>query len=161
MTHRQNSTGIVPSIGEPVPRGVPNNPRVHYCECGKIRVRVNEGKRTRLQPVCPECLPGFYRDRSQASRDAAPEATREYQFNHRMKRYGLDPDEIRAKLRRHNGLCESCGEPGDYVDHCHATMTFRGFLCPGCNKALGHLGDSITKILALAAYLERHQYPDG
>ena len=57
--------------------------------------------------------------------------------------------------------CEACGIPfastkkGSCVDHNHQTGEFRGWLCNGCNLALGHLKDSIGRVLALCRYLER------
>ena len=59
--------------------------------------------------------------------------------------------------------CDSCGYEWSLkdkrrlcVDHDHNTGAVRGILCGPCNLALGKLSDSIGKILALAAYLERH-----
>jgi hypothetical protein len=52
--------------------------------------------------------------------------------------------------------CESCGvKPTGVVvfDHCHATGEFRGWLCSGCNSALGMLKDDPDKIKALLTYL--------
>src|ERR1017187_7450508 len=58
-------------------------------------------------------------------------------------------------------LCECCGKEfgreGTQLDHCHATHTFRGWLCRKCNTGLGMLGDSIESINAVMAYLKRHQ----
>lgn len=55
--------------------------------------------------------------------------------------------------------CESCGQsPGGralHWDHCHMTGLFRGWLCAGCNTALGALGDDPARIDALRAYLKR------
>jgi len=69
----------------------------------------------------------------------------------------------RSKARPQNGraaerpaYCEACGKPGRICfDHCHATGRFRGWLCNGCNTALGYVMDSPETLLALAAYLRR------
>lgn len=42
-----------------------------------------------------------------------------------------------------------------HLDHCHVTGRFRGFLCRGCNHAIGFAEDSPAKLRALAAYVER------
>jgi hypothetical protein len=67
--------------------------------------------------------------------------------------------------------CDACGAPpvsprngkhrsgktqGLAFDHDHETGEFRGWLCGGCNRALGLLEDDIEMILCLAMYLERH-----
>lgn len=58
--------------------------------------------------------------------------------------------------------CEACGGPpslfrgGSYRfawDHDHATGLFRGWLCSGCNSALGLLGDDLSRIDKLREYL--------
>lgn len=59
-------------------------------------------------------------------------------------------------------FCEACGIPGTshkyglYVDHCHKTEKFRGWLCQGCNSALGHVKDKPEVLRKLAEYLEKH-----
>lgn len=53
--------------------------------------------------------------------------------------------------------CETCGKPGRVVfDHCHVTGEFRGWLCNGCNTALGQAKDNPDTLRKLAAYLERN-----
>lgn len=58
------------------------------------------------------------------------------------------------------GFCEACGkvQVGRHlsVDHDHTTDKFRGWLCNGCNAALGHVRDSIAGLRLLIAYLEKH-----
>ena len=78
-------------------------------------------------------------------------------------------DRYRALDRRRRGLpeptrpcpsvCECCGEPpqakGLCLDHCHETVTFRGWLCGACNLAIGNLGDSEAGLLRALEYLRR------
>lgn len=55
-------------------------------------------------------------------------------------------------------VCEACLVPADHTlhwDHCHVTGKFRGWLCRGCNHALGFAKDSPKTLRALADYLER------
>lgn len=40
-----------------------------------------------------------------------------------------------------------------YLDHCHKTGKFRGFLCSKCNFAIGLTGDSPDRLVSLAEYL--------
>jgi hypothetical protein len=55
-------------------------------------------------------------------------------------------------------LCEVCGRPpGKYAlhfDHDHNTGRFRGWLCHGCNVALGMVNDDPERLRFLAQYLE-------
>ena len=65
--------------------------------------------------------------------------------------------------------CDSCGkdlkELGKYgqkrlqtwvLDHCHETLTFRGWVCHKCNTGLGAFNDSLELIRAAERYLEKH-----
>lgn len=56
------------------------------------------------------------------------------------------------------GACEVCGVilKQRFWDHDHATGDFRGWLCNGCNAALGFARDNPATLRALATYLERH-----
>lgn len=62
-------------------------------------------------------------------------------------------------------LCEACGRPPfkrgipkprlDW-DHDHVTGKFRGWLCGHCNKALGLVQDSSSRLESLIQYLHRN-----
>jgi len=65
-------------------------------------------------------------------------------------------------------ICEACGKhcPKNYVpgngnsrrlvyDHSHKTGRFRGWICQGCNKALGSANDSIETLQKLIEYLRK------
>jgi hypothetical protein len=59
-----------------------------------------------------------------------------------------------------DGRCWGCGtsDPGTKgwtLDHNHLTMKFRGILCSGCNLALGHLKDSVIRLMSLLVYLKK------
>ena len=57
--------------------------------------------------------------------------------------------------------CECCGTPfaattkGSCVDHDHVTGEFRGWLCQGCNCALGFAKDSRDRLQHLINYLDK------
>jgi hypothetical protein len=88
---------------------------------------------------------------------------------YRAKKYGLTPERILEMLKAQGGECAnpSCGRKlhfgyrGFHVDHDHSCCDgpvgcgkcVRGLLCPGCNQALGMLGDSIPRALGLAKYI--------
>jgi len=57
-------------------------------------------------------------------------------------------------------VCDACGGPPDpkrgmHFDHCHTHGHFRGWICRGCNLALGNVGDDPARLLKLIAYLKR------
>lgn len=69
-------------------------------------------------------------------------------------------------LRDRPSSCECCGKsppPGGGKsstinwDHCHTTGKFRGWLCTGCNTALGMANDDPRILRSLADYIERWQ----
>ena len=56
-------------------------------------------------------------------------------------------------------VCDCCGEPSEkslVVDHDHATLKFRGWLCANCNLGIGHLGDTLEGVEKALAFLRRH-----
>lgn len=65
--------------------------------------------------------------------------------------------------------CEACGQGrGDKplsMDHDHSHCStwlacsdcFRGWVCQGCNLALGHANDDPNRLIQLAAYLIQRQ----
>ena len=52
--------------------------------------------------------------------------------------------------------CEGCGRIAKlYLDHCHVTLKFRGFICQSCNHGIGQLGDSEQGVQKALEYLKR------
>lgn len=67
--------------------------------------------------------------------------------------YGLTEEQY---LQMKSGPCDICGtKEGKYVDHCHDTNVVRGWLCPGCNTAIGQFNDDIDLLKKALAYLEK------
>ena len=56
--------------------------------------------------------------------------------------------------------CEICNKEKDlFPDHSHITSKHRGWLCRGCNTAIGQLGDTIKGLKKAIQYLiERDVY---
>jgi len=94
-------------------------------------------------------------------------------------RYGKDPvytarvkAQVRAYSHKKKGIpeptrpapviCECCGKAPKKmslnVDHDHQTGAFRGWLCSGCNRGLGMLGDTLDAVERIRAYLLRAQF---
>lgn len=81
----------------------------------------------------------------------------------RLRKYGLSLGAFEAKLKSQKHLCGACGTsladlpPKEvHIDHDHATGVIRDILCHACNTAIGLLGDSPTRALKVAKYLQRH-----
>lgn len=67
-----------------------------------------------------------------------------------LERYGLTKKQIKSLLEQQGNVCaickkrQKCGKRTRlYLDHCHTTNKFRGFLCFSCNSMLGFAKDSI------------------
>lgn len=54
-------------------------------------------------------------------------------------------------------VCEKTSKDALHWDHDHITEAFRGWLCRGCNIALGVTNDDPTILRTLADYLEFHR----
>ena len=81
--------------------------------------------------------------------------------NHVKRRaLGYDATRFAALLARQGHKCASCGDskPKKWcLDHDHNTQAVRGILCDPCNRGIGFLGDTATRVRAAAAYLEQHE----
>lgn len=74
----------------------------------------------------------------------------------KLSRVGKQTKQERAAGRPRPKVCEVCGLPSVrtlHFDHCHKTGKFRGWLCSGCNAALGHVKDNPKTLVKLAKYL--------
>lgn len=73
---------------------------------------------------------------------------------HLKRKYGITPEKFDEMSASQNGACAVCGSTERLViDHDHETGAVRGLLCNSCNLALGLAGDSVDRLMALAAYL--------
>jgi hypothetical protein len=66
---------------------------------------------------------------------------------------------VSEPTRPRPAVCECCGGPpgkkGMYVDHCHVSGQFRGWLCTNCNSGIGLLGDDIQGATNALNYMKR------
>lgn len=98
------------------------------------------------------------------------------QIRQQARKYGLSLAEYKALLLKMPDRCEVCGESPSfdnrgggakyvsptsrrtiYIDHDHVTGAIRGFLCHGCNFAIGMVYEDPEVLRKLADYLERHR----
>ena len=81
--------------------------------------------------------------------------------HHRMRRYGIVPEQFEAILVAQGGRCAVCGvaESGArdwHMDHDHYTGEPRGILCVRCNGGLGLFKDSPALLEKAAHYLRQY-----
>lgn len=97
------------------------------------------------------------------NRDRYNAYQREYAKNNQEKRKLLVTKQKEKRHQQANeiagrprpSICESCGGGGKiYFDHNHKTGKFRGWICQGCNSALGHARDNVEVLYKLIAYLQ-------
>jgi hypothetical protein len=98
--------------------------------------------------------PEKVRASSEKWRKGNPAAVREIKRRSDARSAGADYE---STTRNEPALCEACGSPPRKYqlcwDHDHTTGRFRGWLCSGCNSALGLLKDDTNRILKLHEYL--------
>lgn len=84
------------------------------------------------------------------------------EYNRQWRERNKETAEYRTRRRKQRGYpdptrpepthCEMCGNLPNikkyiYLDHCHRTNVFRGWLCGKCNIGLGALGDDIDEAI--------------
>jgi hypothetical protein len=108
-------------------------------------------------------------DRKRERYHSDPEYRRKLLSQQHKWKYGITAEEKEDILAAQGGACAACGAAeskghGWATDHDHACCPgqdkscgkcIRGVLCTNCNLALGHAEDSVERLLALAAYLQR------
>jgi len=79
-----------------------------------------------------------------------------------VSKYKITIEQYEDLLKMQSGCCAICkaDSPGGrwsafHVDHDHANGRVRGLLCTNCNRGIGYLGDSSSRLVIAAAYLSR------
>ena len=58
-------------------------------------------------------------------------------------------------------FCQICNKNRKLSpDHCHKTMSFRGWICPDCNTTLGRMDDNPQFLINAIEYLQKDFIPD-
>lgn len=103
------------------------------------------------QRRCSSCL----REKNDRWHKANPEkVARSVRKSDLNRLYGIDINEV-------PDTCDACGKDNGQksicVDHDHTTGRIRGFLCHGCNLALGCVKDDPALLEKLALYLRERK----
>ncbi len=139
---------------------IPENRYRGACRaCRKIRddERRKAGKRKKVNTD---------KNREYVQRYLAKYPEREAEI-HRRYKYGIEPEEYKAKFEEQGRRCPICGTDGTEfkkgpgngwrTDHCHTTGKFRGILCHPCNVAIGFAKDDPDILLRAAQYLSANR----
>ena len=79
-----------------------------------------------------------------------------------VRAYGLTRAAVAAMRAEQGDRCAICGDDGAaHLDHAHDSGAIRALLCSRCNMGLGLFLDSPDRLLAAAAYLEKHNRDRG
>jgi hypothetical protein len=120
---------------------------------------------TGTTPYCKPCMSEYQKERrTQAALDeGTSEGNDEWSILRRAKNLGLDLLDVLQAHRVWDGTCNGCSVDmatlprAVCLDHDHTTGVFRGFLCMGCNTALGHVQDRTDVLLGLINYLNNNK----
>jgi Recombination endonuclease VII len=120
--------------------------------------RRNAAPRTEWAPEKLELARG--RDRARYTGDRREQNIASAR-RHRLKTYGITPEQYDALVAEQGDRCACCGgkSPGGRrkywcVDHDHETKRIRGLLCQPCNTGIGMLGDDVAGVRRAVNYLE-------
>ena len=97
-----------------------------------------------LRPECKECNNKLARERKEL-----------------RKEYGYPNSDYTCPIcgRGESQLIGTGGNASTWVvDHDHKTNSFRGFLCHGCNRAIGMLQDDVKMLQNAIDYLNKNCY---
>lgn len=110
--------------------------------------------------TCPKCLKNKplkdFRVRQKAEDNSS---TRLYT---NCKKCEREINKLLVDLKKNNiktsDICDCCGKKTKlYLDHCHDTKNFRGWLCNNCNVGLSRLGDDVDGIVKAINYLLKNR----
>lgn len=83
--------------------------------------------------------------------------------NARLRRFGLEPDDLDAMLVSQDFKCACCddgpllregkGQWSAHIDHCHTSGNVRGLVCKRCNALLGFIESDLRKFGLAMEYL--------
>jgi len=151
--------------------------------CDKILPIENfkpRNKRNKLsyRSRCIPCEANYSKDYRNRHRDKVRERKRNYSkkmnpFKKRLKslkifsnKFGYNLDDVVDLFLKHNGKCDICGKTAEEskhrniflsIDHNHVTGKIRGFLCSGCNGAIGMFEENPQLLNKAINYLQHHK----
>ena len=79
--------------------------------------------------------------------------------NARLRRFGLEPEDLTEMLEKQEYKCLLCERllvregralNSAHLDHCHVCQKVRGLLCKRCNGLIGYIESSPSEVLSKA-----------
>lgn len=112
----------------------------------------NTGGNKYFRPDCRECYNTMTKGKNIAYKNCGKPDYPDYGYDKKTR-------------KTVNGYpCDCCGKTSYsrriVFDHCHDTLTHRGWLCDGCNRSLGMLGDDVQGLSKSLAYISGVSYED-
>ena len=98
------------------------------------------------------------------------EAVLYHKRNARLRRFGLEPEDLTRMLEQQHYKCLLCeipiiregrGTNSAHLDHCHACGTVRGLLCKRCNVLVGFLELPYWLVEKALSHVHRHDVKIG
>lgn len=99
-------------------------------------------------------------------RERNKEAIAYHKSNARLRRFGLEPEDLTEMLNNQNFKCKICGEGpltrngktnlSSHLDHCHECNQVRALLCKRCNTLLGFIESDFQKFEKAMLYYVDH-----
>lgn len=123
-------------------------------KCGELKpLRLFRRQGKYRTSRCKECL-----NDQQVGQYAAltPEKRGEYAETARVKKYGINNEQLIDLMLKQDFRCAICSDPMAKmnIDHDHDDGHVRGLLCTNCNTAIGKLGDNLPGVMRAVRYLE-------
>jgi DNA-directed RNA polymerase subunit RPC12/RpoP len=94
------------------------------------------------------------------------EAVLYHKRNARLRRFGLEPEDLTELLEKQDYKCAACGKGplerdgrksmSACLDHDHATGELREILCKRCNVFCGYIENDIPSFIKVMKYLLKH-----
>lgn len=157
------------AAGIPTPKTGPVPRWCRECKVNGEAWRASQRVATRRCYKCQTALPNADRKPGKAVCDDCRVDKRARAVDHeqrrRLRRYGITQHEYETLMTNQDGRCPGCGttEPGVKgwcIDHCHTTGRVRAIMCGTCNRVLGLVQESVTRLRALADFMEQQESID-
>jgi hypothetical protein len=115
--------------------------------------RFRKKNRERLRPIWAKWARDKRANETQEEREQRLEISR----GRWMRASGLTLDQHHALLEKQDFCCAICGDCTSdlHIDHSHQTGRIRGLLCHGCNVAIGHFREDISRMTNAIEYLRK------
>jgi transposase-like protein len=122
--------------------------RAHGLKPQTVYARLIKGDSNPTRPI------SYGSDATSITKAARAAGENHQTIRRRVRKYGLTLEQALSCPK--DNRCQSCGKVAVLqTDHDHKRKQFRGWLCWGCNSAIGKLGDDIAGLERALTYLRK------